>query len=244
MLIWLCEHRKKRVGEGGSLKIIKDIRIYKSDVENIDGNSLPISFEDKTLYAVITRIVMKLRENSFSLGEFDHLYINITTCPVDGGAAFAKRSVDRYNPWYRYYDVNISDDMFSRLGSAEVRVEVINLIRNILVQNFVTDNFDEKQIHSCFTQALEQGENMLMKFKKKVTTNRKAIIYLRYLDNCRYLPFLRVLDLEDRILFETDLPETLDLNFLGDIQVSSKKVTVKPRKNAYTKTIQPLSFEY
>ena len=50
--------------------------------------------------------------------------------------------------------------------------------------------------------------------------------------------------MEDRILFETDLPETVDLNYLGNIQVSNKKVIVKPRKNVFTKTLQPLSFEY
>ena len=94
------------------MKVIKDIRIYKSGVENIDGNSLPISFADKKLNAIIGRIVMKLRENNFSLGEFDHLYINFTTCPVDGEIALSQRSIDRYYPWYRYYDVNISDDMF------------------------------------------------------------------------------------------------------------------------------------
>lgn len=226
------------------MKIISDIRIYKSDVENIDGNSLPIILEDKSLSAITTRIVMKLRENNFSLGEFDHLYINFTTCPIDGGIALSKRSIDRYHPWCRYYDVNISDDMFSILGSAEIRDEVIKLIRDVLVQNFVTVDFDEKQINSCLVQALEQGESMLMKFKEKTAAKRKATLYLRYLDNCRYLPLLRVSDMEDRILFETDLPEMLDLNCLGDIQLSSKKVTVKPRKNAYTKTTQPISFEY
>ncbi|MBD5507266.1 MAG: hypothetical protein HDR05_04215 [Lachnospiraceae bacterium] len=226
------------------MKVLKDIRLYKSDVDNIDGNSLPISFADKELNAIIGRIVMKLRENNFSLGEFDHLYINFTVCPVDGKIALSKRSVDRYNPWYRYYDINISDDMFSELGNSETRDEVIKLIKDVLVQNFVTSNFDEKHISSCFTQALEQGENMLMKFKEKETVKRKAVIYLRYLDNCQYLPLLRVLDMEDRILFETDLPEMHDLNCLGNIQVSSKKVTVKPRQNAYTKTTQPFSFEY
>ena len=85
---------------------------------------------------------------------------------------------------------------------------------------------------------------MMMKFKEKVTVQRKAVIYLRYLDNCRYLPLLKVLDMEDKILLEADLPEMPDLNCLGDIQVSRKKVTVKPRKNAYTKTTKPLSFEY
>ena len=226
------------------MKIISDIRVYKSNVENIDGNSLPIVFEDKTLSAITTRIVMKLRENNFSLGEFDHLYINFTTCTVDGGIALSKRSIDKYHPWYRYYDVNISAGIFSMLGSAEIRDEVIELIRNVLVQNFVSVDFDEKKINSYFAQALEQGENMLMKFKEKVSANRKAILYLRYPNNCRYWPLLRILDMEDRILFETDLPEMIDLNCLGDIQLSSKKVTVKPRKNVYTKTAQPLSFEY
>lgn len=50
--------------------------------------------------------------------------------------------------------------------------------------------------------------------------------------------------MEDKILFETDLPETVNLDYLGDIQVSNKKVTVKPRKNTYTKTTQPLVIEY
>ncbi|MDE5866112.1 MAG: hypothetical protein K2H31_05880 [Lachnospiraceae bacterium] len=232
------------MGEGGNLKIISDIRVYKSDVENIDGNSLPIVVEDKTLNVITTRIVMKLRENKFSLGEFDQLYINFTTCPVDREIAMSKRSIDRYHPWYRYYDVNISDGMFSVLGSTEIRNEVIELIKNVLVQNFVSVDFDEKKINSCFAQALGQDESMLMKFKEKVSAKRKAILYLRYLDNCRYLPLLRILDMEDRILFETDLPEMLDLSCLGDIQLSNKKVTVKPRKNTYTKTAQPLSFEY
>ena len=226
------------------MKVIKDIRIYKSNVENIDGNSLPMSFADKELNAIITRIVMKLRENKFSLGEFDHLYINFTTCMVDGEIALSKRSIDRYHPWYRYYDVNISDDMFSKLGNSEIEYEVVKLIRKVVIKNFATGSFDEKQICSCFTQALEQGENMLMKFKEKVTEKRKVVIYLRFLNKCRYLPLLRVLDMEDKILFETDLPETVDLNYLGDIQVSNKKVTVKPRKNAYIKTTQPLVFEY
>ncbi|MDE5782524.1 MAG: hypothetical protein K2I03_13780 [Lachnospiraceae bacterium] len=226
------------------MKVIKDIRIYKSNVENIDGNSLPMGFEDKELNAIITRIVMKLRENKFSLGEFDHLYINFTTCMVDGEIALSKRSVDRYHPWYRYYDVNISDDMFSKLGNSEIEYEVVELIRKVLIQNFATGSFDEKQLCLCFNQALEQGENMLMKFKEKVAEKRKVVIYLRFLNKCRYLPLLRVLDMEDKILFETDLPETLDLNYLGDIQVSNKKVTVKPKKNAYTKTTQPLAFEY
>ena len=39
------------------------------------------------------------------------------------------------------------------------------------------------------------------------------------------------------------LAETLDLNTIGEIQLSSKKATVKPRRNAFTKGLEPVSFE-
>ena len=126
----------------------------------------------------------------------------------------------------------------------ESSLEIIKLIERVLIENFSTEIFTENLIHSCFAEALEQGEDMLMKFKEKVTSKRKAIIYLRYLDNGQFFPLLRVLDMDNNILFETDMPKMEELIYLGDIQVSSKKVTVKPRKNSFTTSIQPLSFEY
>jgi hypothetical protein len=53
-----------------------------------------------------------------------------------------------------------------------------------------------------------------------------------------------VYDAEDNMLFEKDLPEVMMLDYLGDIQVSAKRVTIKPRKNAFTKQTNPLVFEY
>ena len=118
------------------------------------------------------------------------------------------------------------------------------MLDNILVTYFATDNFDGMLIHSCIRQAVEQGENMLMKFKEKVTTKRKAIIFLRYLDTCKFFPLLRVYDPEDNLLFETDLPETSTLDYFGDIQISTTKVTIKPRKNAFTADLQSMVIEY
>ncbi|MGP1593809.1 MAG: hypothetical protein ACTTH8_01000 [Treponema sp.] len=81
------------------MKVISDIRIYKSKVENIEGNSLPSEFKStKILNARIKRIVMALRENNFSLGDFDHLYINFTTCNVENEIFHAKRKTDKYHP--------------------------------------------------------------------------------------------------------------------------------------------------
>ena len=54
-------------------KSIKDIRIYSSSIRNIDGNSMPQDINNRKAILAARRVAMKLRENDFSLGDFDHL---------------------------------------------------------------------------------------------------------------------------------------------------------------------------
>lgn len=223
-------------------RTIADIRLFKTDSME-DGDTFTTSFGDKKLNAIIQRVVMKLRENEFSLGEFDHLYINFTTCDVAGSMSLSDE-VDRYNPWYRYCHIHVEKEQYRKLGSGEAADEVIHWISTVLVTYFSTGDFDKARICSCIHEAIEQGEKMLMKFREKVSGKRKAVVYLRYLDTCRFYPLLRVYDTEENLLFEKDLPETLTLDYLGEIQISAKKVTVKPRKNAFTAQLEPLIFEY
>ena len=165
------------------MKIIKDIRVYKSCIENIDGHSLPSGFANAKLNIITTRIAMKLKENGFSLGDFDHLYINFTTCHIDGGMALSKRSVDRYHPWYRYYDIQVSDEIFTLLEHESASETTANLLENLLITYFTNYQFNKDLIAFCISQALSQGEKMLMAFKEKNSSKTKAIIYLRYLDS-------------------------------------------------------------
>lgn len=224
-------------------KIIKDIRLYKSESQNEYGKYNTISFADKKLSAIVERMVMKFRENNFSLGEFDHLYINFTTCDMSEKMSLSDK-VDRYHPWYRYCSVHIEKDFYDKLGSSETYGNIIHSINTILLTFFATEDFDKSQILSCVHQAVEEGENMLMKFKEKVSSKRKAVIFLRYLDTGRFYPLLRVYDTGDNLLFEKDLPETLMLDYIGDIQISTKRITIKPRKNAFTTGQNALVFEY
>lgn len=224
-------------------KIISDIRLYRSESRNEYGVYATESIAEKKLNAIVQRVVMKLRESEFSLGEFDHLYINFTTCDI-GKKTILSDYVDKYHPWYRYCLVHIEKDMYNKLDSLEDYDYIIQCVRNILVTYFSSQDFDETRILSCVQQAVDQGENMLMKFKEKVSTNRRAVIFLRYLDSCKFYPLLRVYDAEDNLLFEKDLPEAVMLDYLGDIQVSTKRVAIKPRKNAFTTQIAPLVFEY
>ena len=221
-------------------KLISDIRLYKSDPE---AGVETVSFAGKELNAIVKRIVMKLRENQFSFGEFDHLYINFTTREMPQPISLSDK-VDSYHPWYRYCDVHMEKERYDTLGSPETYNEIVRDIRTILVACFATEDFGESLILECVRQAVDEGERMLVRFKEKATAKRRAVIFLRYLDTCRFHPLLRVYDPEEQLLFEKDLPEAVMLDYLGEIQVSMKKVTIKPRKNAFTAGQKPLVFEY
>lgn len=226
------------------MKIIEDIRVYKSESKNEYGTYITSSFADKNLNAIIHRIVMKLRENEFQLGEFDHLYVNFTICDMNEKMELSNE-VDRYHPWYRHCSVYIGRNLYDKLGSPETYDDIIQWISNVLITFFVSKDFDDIRILSCIHQAIEQGENMLMKYKEKTSAKRRAVVYLRYLDRCIYYPLVHVYDMEDNLLFEKNLPETLTLESLGEIQVSTKRITIKSRKNAFaTHNNSPLIIEY
>lgn len=224
------------------MTVVKDIRIYRSSIDNIDGNPLPNHFENRELHCIIHRIVMKLREKNFILGDFNHLYINLTTCSVENEIAPAKRNTAPYHSWYRYYDVKINEELFEILETPQSTQLVIEIVERVLQECFCTKQFDAQHIHACFSEAITQGENMLMKFKEKKSATNIAIIYLRYKNNRRYFPLLRVYDKDNNLLLEKDLPETLELNAFGEIQLNRKNVTIKPRNNAFARCLEPMTF--
>lgn len=222
------------------MKIIADIRVYKSDIENIEGNPLPHGFAEKPLNIILRRITMKLRENSFSLGEFDHLYLNFTPCLPCGEIEPSKRSVDSYHPWYRFYDVGVENAAYE---SIEKKYHIVlEMVRKTLICHFSKDN-PIQIIESSIAQALQEGENMTMLLKEKKSAKNIARIYLRLMDNGMYRPLLRIFDLNDEEIFCADLQQMLDLSALGEIQLNSKRVMIKPRKNAFAKEMKPIIYE-
>ncbi len=226
------------------MAVIKDIRIYRSDRENIDGNSLPAAFTNKNLDCTIRRIVMKLREGGFSLGDFDHLYVNLTICPVENKISPAGRSFDRYHPWLRWYDAEIDRELFDGLLTPRAVMPVTDILKQILIGHFCTSHFPPDDIRACIVAATTQGANMLVRFKEKESEENRVVVYLRYLDNGHYRPLLHVFDREGRLLLEKDLPEEADLNAYGEIRLSRTKVTIKPKKNRLTKGRRPIEITF
>jgi len=223
------------------MAIIQDIRIYRCMVENVTGVN-PEGFFNPKLCAVTRRICMKLREKEFSMGDFHHLYINLTTCLEEGTVKPANKEPDRYFPWYRYYDVGISQELYNILESEECIQSVEELLEKVLKSQFSTAEFNECKISDCVSEAVTQGEDMLMKFKEKITSKGKAVLYLRYLDNGRYFPLLKVFDADKNLILEKDLPESQTLDNFGQISLTSKKVTISPRKNSRSEFYEKIEY--
>lgn len=211
------------------MKVISDIRIYKSKVENIEGNSLPSEFKvTKILNAKIKRIVMALRENNFSFGDFDHLYINFTICNVDNEISRAKRKIDKYHPWFRYYDVHVSEEMYKNTDEDFV----ISIIQKILTENFSSNSFPKEKINQIINNTLKMQSSYEMKYKEKLSANRKAILFLRYNDNCLFVPAVKIYDSDNKLILEKELPKTNNLDSFGSLILSNSKLTIKPKRNS------------
>lgn len=214
------------------MKVIADIRLYKSS-----GSDHCSAISNKALNLSVHRVVMKLREHGFSLGAYDHLYLNFTTLKPEGSIKL-KNSIDRYHPWYRYCDVGISQKEYGNLENADSSDFFFDKIKLVLLDLFDAQNV----IDASFSEA-KKGPEMFMRYKEKISANGVAAVYLKLLDNGNYLPLLCVNDRSGKEIFQAYLPETIDLNIIGEIQLNRQKVTVKPRKNSFTKELQPISFE-
>lgn len=218
------------------MKKIRDIRIYKSSEKE-----RYIGFINRTLNLFVRRLSMKLREQNFSLGEFDHLYLNFTVCKPAGVIELID-TVDHYHPWYRYCDVGVNQSEYDNLENSDCAEYIFQKIEAVLLSQFSTEENISEIVKHSMAEA-QKGSEMLIYLKEKNSAKGIATIYLRLLNNGKYLPLLHVTDLNGNDIFCADLPETLDLNTIGDILLSSKRVTVKPRKNAFTKGLEPISFD-
>lgn len=223
------------------MKIISDIRIFRGTIENIDNNPHPSGFANQTMNLVVKRFIMKLRESNFSFGEFDHLYINFTTCFVEDGIMQAKRSIDKYHPWYRYYDYYMDEEQFEKMISDSNYSILLDAIKKVLLKFFSNSQAQEEMIDDAIAET-QKGENMLIKYKEKITSKYKATIYLRLCNDGKYHPLLEVQN-NDSMVLHKDMDAIIDLGIIGDIAISGKRVVIKPKKSQRYSEIEPVVYE-
>lgn len=231
-------------------RIIKDIRIYES--ENVAGKSLPSDlgkvFEstENTIFIGI-RIARKLNELKYCFGEFDHIYINLTTYLKENEIQISNRDLDKR---IKYIDLGTSSTYFNSLKTEE------------------KDEFIERKIIEIFRR-ISTGQNLefvnktaieLSKFKREVkihyktkeTKTYRIVIYYQIAPiNKSSNAIIEYHDKENNITYTINFELRLyaDIySLIDNIGVKNNKITLKPKKSfsaqlvcKYYKT--PLEFD-
>jgi hypothetical protein len=108
-------------------KTLIDIRYYASNALNEIGQDLPSKCSGffgfpESLYHWGIRIATLLSAKGFSIGEFDHLYINYTNAIHKGRMIFSQRTPAN---WLRYIDYGVNFEDLDSLKEPELEQFVI-----------------------------------------------------------------------------------------------------------------------
>ena len=158
-------------------RILKDIRFYESERQNIEGQSMPqelgkIFIPTKETNYIGQRIARKLNELKYSYGEFDHIYINLTIFIKENEIIVSNRNIDKR---IKYVDFGIDSKKINSLQDSEKD----NFIKSITFKVLTNISQDEglelvKRTEKLLT---EFDTEIKIHFKTKETNSFKIDIY-------------------------------------------------------------------
>lgn len=158
-------------------RILKDIRFYESEYENIDGQSMPhelgkLFIPTKDTNFIGKRIARKLNELKYTYGGFDHIYINLTTAISENNLVVSNRNIDKR---IKYLDFGINSEKINSLSDKEkndfIKSTTFKLLRHISTDaNLELVNKTENLISEFDTE-------IKVHFKAKETRSYKIDIY-------------------------------------------------------------------
>ena len=216
-------------------RILKDIRIYESDIENISGNSHPSDLGKiikSTMNAnfIASRIARKLNELKYSFGEPDHIYINLTTCLDENTIKVSNRKTEK---WMKYIDFGILPDYFNSLKDEKKDDFIEKTILTIFKSISTKDNLE--LVNQVSEQLSKFGREMKILYKTKETKsycvniyyqiapiNKLSNIYLEYTDKKKDIKIVKKFDLK----LYGDIYSLVD-----NISVKENKIVLKPKKS-------------
>ena len=158
-------------------RILKDIRFYESEYENIDGKSMPHELGKLFIPTADTnyigkRIARKLNELKYTYGEFDHIYINLSTAINENNLVVSNRNIDKR---IKYPDIGINSEKINSLSDSDknnfIKSTTFKLLRHISTDtNLELVNKTERLISEFETE-------IKIHFKTKETSSYKIDIY-------------------------------------------------------------------
>lgn len=222
------------------MKLIKDIRLFESDVPNIDGNPMPYDigklyhYDHMQCLDVMQRLLFLLRHREFGFEGFDHLYLNFTPCIPHGTVQDAGRHTIREFCWHHYVDIGCDCDLFNSWSLAEQTAFILDSARNAAI---IKSPEELRQILSdTFDEVLQKGEHLLLPYKKKESPDFTVEIFVRINAEPDFLPLIRVTGKDGTVKAELKLRSYGRDEFIsqiGTITIGKTYVKIAPRKNWY-----------
>lgn len=222
------------------MSLIKDIRLFESDVPNIDGNSLPYyigklyQYDHTECLDVIQRLLFLLRHRGFEYEGFDHLYLNFTPCLSHGKV----QDVNRYNirefSWYHYVDVGCDAELFNSWETVEKTSFILNAAKNA---SLLKSSESQRQLFAdTFDEVIQKGKQLLLPYKRKESADFTVEILVRINDELDFLPLIRVTEKDGTVKLEQELRcygRDEFISQISTITIGKSYVRIVPRKNWY-----------
>lgn len=210
--------------------------MFESNEPNQPGYGFPCyigktySLDSTDCLEVTERLMFLLRYKGFSLGEFDHLYLNFTTQLPHGEILISNR-INSYHKWYRFVDAGCDVQTFNSWDYEQKCDFVIVSIRRAI--GLFTDAESAKVVDDSFEEVLRYGAELAIPYKEKQGNPYTVRVLVKITDDLDFIPVVRILD-GNSLIHEEILPSySRDLFILqfGTISVGKKSVRITPRKS-------------
>ncbi len=235
------------------MNLIKDIRLFESNVPNIDGNATPYyigkvyHYDHIDCLDVIQRLLLLLRHRGFCYDGFDHLYLNFTPCVPHGEIRDVNRHNIREFSWLHYVDVGCDAQQFNGWTLVQQTAFILEAVKHASIMKAAEDM---QQIFALtFDEVLAQGANLLLPYKRKENDNYVVEILVRINDKLDFLPLIRVTDKTGIVKAEQALRSYGRDEFITQIStitIGKTYVKIAPRKNYDTEYygLKPIRIEW
>ncbi len=223
-------------------RIVRDIRHYElrpddytGDFDGILGNVYKSSFEIK---CIGQRIARKLNELKFTTGDFDHLYIYLTS-KLDNGV-IAERDFE-YDKQVKCFDFGQNRNEFNTMNDSDREKRINEITFKVLKWKFKQDKNDEALLDSVETLIEKEGRAIVINYKDKETKDYKLNIGFQIAptDNKSKIVIDYLPKNENRKLRTTlDLNHYEDIYYLVDkISNDGQQIILQPKKTMRTEFV-------
>jgi hypothetical protein len=209
-------------------KVIKDIRLYESDWENVAGQSLPSDLgriyqvDKKNLAGLTQRFARKLHELGFSVPVYDHVYVNMTTFLPPGKAIVSTR---RSEKWLVYVDVGVSPEELLNLSREAEYEKVTRIIVKALKALCERDNLDYDLVKKVETLVLRDKEKLEVIYQTKETSKYLITLSFQIFPPPNKSPVF--IECFDKVENKKGKVKLIDLTFFDDIYPLISSVNIK-----------------